>query len=92
MSLLRDATGVGFVWPPARAGRRGQGMGMGMGSPAARARIAPSGDGFRRWGGMEGAMLGPERAGCAGASLTVKLGGVGCAWKGAGESLFLFWF
>lgn len=51
---------------------------MGTGSPAAAAAaavcFAPSRDGFRQWGGMEGAMQHPERAGCVGASITAKMG------------------
>lgn len=83
MSLLRDATGVCFVWPPARAGR------WGRGGRRQRARSAPSRDGFRRWGGMEGAMRDSERAGCAGVSLTVKMEGGAVHGGGRGEPLVL---
>ena len=87
MSLLRDATGVGFVWPPARAGWRGRGARRG------RRTLRSVRGWFWAMGRDGGSDAGSERAGCAGASLTAKSGGQGvCVWRrwGRAASCFVF--
>lgn len=82
MSLLRDATRVGFVWPPAQAGRRGQGMGMG--SPAA-ARTHRSVWGWFQAVGRDGGSDAGSRAGrLRWGIVNGETGGCGVRMEGGG--------
>lgn len=84
MSLLRDATGVCFVWPPVQAVRWKTGSPAAAGHALLHAGMdSDTGEGWSERLGI----LGRQDEG---ATLTAKTRGL--CMEGVGGNLFLFWF